>query len=514
MEPLHRSPAVFIFGSLFAALLVVALTGRLIKALTLRQLALPPGPKGLPFIGSAFSINKREPWLTYTEWKKSYGEIVSCRVFGEQYIILNSERVVKALVEQRSSIYSDRPVIKAASRFGMDFNTGYLPCGGTWRAHRRMFNQTLNSGAIEQYHPLLIVKGRTLLENLLGAPEDLIDHLKTFTMSILVAITYGYDAAPRNDRFAAPLDEVISTAVRMTPEQGTFPVLDALPQLCHLPSWFPGAELQRLALRCREQIAEVKHSPFQFVKDCLLNYIENRSMVAELLQQEATGDQDRESYEQDIKDCATTGVLAGSDLIHSTLVTFVMAMVLHPDVQDRAHAELDRVVGRDRLPTFRDKASMPYIDAVLREVSRWCPLSPLAIPHMAARDDSFEGHQIPKGSLVILNLWGMAKDEDRFPDPAAFRPERHLSAEGDLLPKDPSSVFFGYGGRACPGRYLAGASTWLAAVFMLSTYKFSKAIGPAGYEIDVFPKFSGGTTLRPRQFACRITSRSEKPKST
>jgi hypothetical protein len=64
-------PALFIFGSLFAALLVVAL--RLIKALTPKQLVLPPGPKGLPFIGSAFSINKREPWLTYTEWKKSYG---------------------------------------------------------------------------------------------------------------------------------------------------------------------------------------------------------------------------------------------------------------------------------------------------------------------------------------------------------------------------------------------------------------------------------------------------------
>ncbi|KIJ14344.1 hypothetical protein PAXINDRAFT_12993 [Paxillus involutus ATCC 200175] len=484
-------PALFIFGSLFAALLVVAL--RLIKALTPKQLALPPGPKGLPFIGSAFSINKREPWLTYTEWKKSYGEIVSCRVFGEQYIILNSERVVKALVEQRSSIYSDRPVIRAASLFGMDFNTAHLPYGATWRAHRRVFNQTLNSGAIEQYHPLLIVKGRILLENLLDAPEDFIDHLRTFTISILMATTYGYDAAPRNDRFVAPLDEVISTAVRMTPEQGALP--NPLPQLCHLPSWFPGAELQRLALRCREQIVEVRHAPFQFVKDCLLNYIENRSMVAELLQQEATGDQDRGSYEQDVKDCATSGFLVGSDAMHSTLVTFVMAMVLHPDVQDRAHAELDRVVGQDRLPTFSDRASMPYIDAILREISRWCPPSPLAVPHMAARDDFFEGHRIPKGSLVIMNLWGMAKDEDRFPDPAAFRPERHLNAEGDLLPEDPSSLFFGYGRRACPGRHLASASTWLAAVFMLSAYKFSKAIGPAGYEIDVFPKFSGRIAL-------------------
>jgi cytochrome P450 len=56
---------------------------------------------------------------------------------------------------------------------------------------------------------------------------------------------------------------------------------------------------------------------------------------------------------------------------------FLLVMVLYPDVQTRSRAEIDSVVGRDRLPTFEDRASLPYVDAVVREVLRWRPIGPL-----------------------------------------------------------------------------------------------------------------------------------------
>jgi cytochrome P450 len=58
-------------------------------------------------------------------------------------------------------------------------------------------------------------------------------------------------------------------------------------------------------------------------------------------------------------------------------MVFLLVMVLYPDVQTRAQAEIDSVVGRDRLPTFEDRASLPYVDAVVREVLRWRPIGPL-----------------------------------------------------------------------------------------------------------------------------------------
>ena len=54
-----------------------------------------------------------------------------------------------------------------------------------------------------------------------------------------------------------------------------------------------------------------------------------------------------------------------------------MAMVLHPEVQRRAQAELDAVIGADRLPAFEDRESLPYVEAVIREALRWQLVSPL-----------------------------------------------------------------------------------------------------------------------------------------
>ena len=55
----------------------------------------------------------------------------------------------------------------------------------------------------------------------------------------------------------------------------------------------------------------------------------------------------------------------------STLCTFALAMILFPDVQRKAQEELDRVVGRDRLPEYEDQSSLPYVKALHREVMRY-----------------------------------------------------------------------------------------------------------------------------------------------
>lgn len=60
-----------------------------------------------------------------------------------------------------------------------------------------------------------------------------------------------------------------------------------------------------------------------------------------------------------------------------SLNNFVLAMTLNPDVMRKAQAELDAIVGRDRIPTFADKNNLPYIRAIVKETLRWRPVSPL-----------------------------------------------------------------------------------------------------------------------------------------
>jgi len=72
-------------------------------------------------------------------------------------------------------------------------------------------------------------------------------------------------------------------------------------------------------------------------------------------------------------------------------------MTANPEIQLKAQEEIERVVGHDRMPTFEDRPSLPYTDAILREVLRLWPPLPVIIPRVAMEDDVYKGYFIPKG---------------------------------------------------------------------------------------------------------------------
>lgn len=80
-------------------------------------------------------------------------------------------------------------------------------------------------------------------------------------------------------------------------------------------------------------------------------------------------------------------------------------MTLHPEVQKKAQEEIDRVLGAGKLPKVDDRKNLPYIDAIVKEVLRWHPVAPMGIPHMSVEDDVYDGYFIPKGSLIMSNIW-------------------------------------------------------------------------------------------------------------
>ena len=89
------------------------------------------------------------------------------------------------------------------------------------------------------------------------------------------------------------------------------------------------------------------------------------------------------------------------------MTAFILAMTLWPDIQARAQAELDAVVGTSwtRFPTFADRVRLPYINAIVLEVLRWNPAVPLGLAHRLTEDDIYRGWLIPKGTVVWANIW-------------------------------------------------------------------------------------------------------------
>jgi cytochrome P450 len=173
-------------------------------------------------------------------------------------------------------------------------------------------------------------------------------------------------------------------------------------------------------------------------------------------------------------------------------------MTRHPDVQAKAREEMDCVVGRGRLPTLADRDKLPYLNAVISEVLRCCPVVPLMY-RWAGIDDMHENYFIPKNTCIMLNSWWVtqmislllclylslaarfvSRDPRNYVSPETFDPNRFLKESPEL---DPRNYVFGFGMRACPGRYFAMNILYSFCALAIATLDVSRAKSQNGHEI-------------------------------
>ncbi|KAF8314217.1 cytochrome P450, partial [Clavulina sp. PMI_390] len=200
-------------------------------------------------------------------------------------------------------------------------------------------------------------------------------------------------------------------------------------------------------------------------------------------------------------------VTAGVETTLGATRAFLLAMLLHPEIQKRAQEELDCVVGNDRLPMMEDRPNLPYLDAVIKETLRWRPVSPISVPTAVAMDDVYEDINIHKGTIVIQNNWAISRDPTTYGKPETFCPERWLTPNP---PTDSRLWAFGIGRRICPG--IAYAETLYTTLFMtiLATVDIVRATGPDGMDIHVSEKAptNGRVACVPTPFSYRLLPRS------
>ncbi|XP_072039505.1 cytochrome P450 2U1-like [Amphiura filiformis] len=127
---------------------------------------------------------------------------------------------------------------------------------------------------------------------------------------------------------------------------------------------------------------------------------------------------------------------AGTETTSSTLRWAVLYMIVFPQIQDRIRQELDSVVGRNRLPKLTDEKELPFTCATLLEVQRIASITPFSGLHLCGQDTALGPYAIPKGTIIVPNLWAIHHHPDLWPEPDEFNPERFLDEDGVLQEKE------------------------------------------------------------------------------
>ena len=195
---------------------------------------------------------------------------------------------------------------------------------------------------------------------------------------------------------------------------------------------------------------------------------------------------------------------AGTETTSTTLRYGLLILMKYPEIEEKLHEEIDRVIGPSRAPAVRDRMNMPYMDAVVHEIQRFINLVPSNLPHEATRDTVFRGYVIPKGTVVIPTLDSLLFDNYEFPDPETFKPEHFLNENGKFKYSDYFKAFSA-GKRVCVGEGLARMELFLLLSAILQHFNLKSLVDPK--DIDLSPVTIGFGSI-PREFKLCVIPRS------
>lgn len=470
------------------------------------RLPYPPGPRPLPLVGNLFDIPKEFSWLSYAQLSKKHGDVLSFHVFGKVIVVLNSLKANKDLLEKRGDIYSDRPVIPIVEMMKWGWIVTFSGYTESWRQIRKMLDRSLRPAAVAGYRPLMQTKAHVFLNRLLSNPDELEAHLHHMSGSLILAMGFGYEVKGLNDRKVSAAKKLVDLAGELT-----FPgalLVNDLPFLRHIPEWLPWWSYKPLARHGYNIGQQVLHEPMQFVRESIRNGTAQPSLALENLREtEKLEGPEREKAEEIVGRALGSMDLGGNDTTSNSVMTFIVAALLYPEIQKKALEELDVVTMRERLPTFEDRPRLPYIDAICKEITRWRPITPLGMPHASSEDDVYEGYFIPKGAIVAMNVWAVLHDPVMYPDPDSFKPERFINPDGSVMEDPVLWIAFGSGKRICPGRHLADSTLFIVVASLLAVFNF-RGKG-TDKRPDAYP-FTGSCLSVPCPFTCSITPRDKR----
>lgn len=389
--------------------------------------------------------------------------------FGSRPVLLvSSPSYVEECFGRNDVVFASRPRLLAGKVVGDGYTTmAWAPYGENWRKLRRICSvEILSSHSLQLLGGIRADEVGLLLRRLWRSGGDQAVDMKAFLFEMVLNVMMRMIAGKRYDgEDAVKVEELFRS-------EGSN-MGDFLPIL----RWVGvgGFEKKLMALKEKRDV---------FVQELIEDNRRRmwggsgggeaegkRTMVEMLL---TLQESEPEYYtDQMIRGIMKVLFVTGTDTSRATMEWALSLLLNNPQVLEKARTEIDIQVGNGRLIDESDITDLPYLRCIINETLRMYPAAPLLAPRESSEDCTVGGFSIPRGTMLLVNMWGIQNDPKIWVEPGKFMPERFEGVEGS---RDGFKfVPFGSGRRACPGEGLALRMAGLTLGSLIQCFDWERA---------------------------------------
>ncbi|KAJ9551964.1 hypothetical protein OSB04_016010 [Centaurea solstitialis] len=464
---------VFVFVSVFAFLLAPGgLAWALSKSRTKTAI---PGPSGLPILGLVFAFTSSLTHRTLAKLATTFNAtpLMAFSVGFTRFVISSHPETAKEILN--SSAFADRPVKESAYELLFHRAMGFAPYGEYWRNLRRISATHLFSskrissfGGFREKIGLEMVGRVSSSMDRDGVVEvRKLLHFASLNNVMMSVFGKSYDDFGVDGGDGFELEKLVSEGYELL---GIFNWSDHFP----IVSWF---DFQGVRKRCKHLVSRVN----VLVEEIINEHRERRSenqrfadvgdgdFVDVLLDLES----ENKFSDGDMIAVLWEMIFRGTDTVAILLEWIMARMVLHPNIQAKAQAEIRNVVGLGRPVTDADLLNLPYLHAIVKETLRVHPPGPLlSWARLAIHDTQVGPHMVPAGTTAMVNMWSITHNDQIWSEPEVYNPDRFMDEEVAIMGLDLRLAPFGAGRRVCPGKTMGLATVQLWLAQLLQNFKW------------------------------------------
>ncbi|XP_042906030.1 cytochrome P450 2J2 isoform X1 [Parasteatoda tepidariorum] len=441
----------------------------------LRDYGVPPGPTGVPILGWWPFIVSEHSHLQQLELKKKYGDIFSFRITGALYINLASQKILREAHITKTDNFRERtPDFNLLARI---FEDGVVYSRGEkWQTVRRYFlTQFRDRGMTLFKENTADVADETvcsLVEDLRKCSKEPVDILRLLVnkSNRMIRNTLLGISTPVTEEDISSIQEEYRQVSQIVHSKnmllhGTFARYFIAP---YLHFYKEAMKLHsKVKSRFQKMIDDHRRTYDEDnIRDIIDAYMNEKNL------RRSKGD---ETYQYFTDETLVSNLLqfVGDGVVNvATYVTFMlMALLDHPEEQEKIYKELVEVCGEDRNPTMADKSKLRYFNAFLLEAQRLANFIPLFPSLECTKETTVGGYRIPKGAITVTNVYAIHNDPNVYEDPDKFNPSRFLGVDGK--PREELPITFGVGKRVCLGEGFVLMQTFVYLAAIIKNFKIS-----------------------------------------